>query len=254
MADTTTLDNICYKANFLTGVVARIDFLSPISQLTEEMPSTIASAVREYFPIAEPREMVAQQLQLAKGELTTAEKKRFTEWNFYGKDRKKRLGIAPDWLFVEYSAYTRYEDLRAEFTSVLTPFLQQFRDCPAKRIGLRYVNQLPLPGTSPLKWADYVVPNLLALLDFYQPDELCRAFHLLEFSYDDLRLRFQFGLHNPDYPARIRRSPFVLDLDAFSDSPVDSGAIGEQLDKFHRKIQDLFEASITDALRGRLNA
>jgi uncharacterized protein (TIGR04255 family) len=67
-------------------------------------------------------------------------------------------------------------------------------------------------------------------------------------------LRYRLGMHNPDYPARIRQKVFVLDLDAYTQSAVDLRGVGCLLDDFHATIQRYFELSITDRLRSLMNA
>jgi uncharacterized protein (TIGR04255 family) len=252
VTEPTALDAICYQTNFLTQVVARVDFLSPVSSLQKELPPAIASSARLYFPIAEPREAVAQELQFAP-EVKAGKKTEFTEWNFYSKDRTNRLAISHAALYVSYKAYASYDSLRAEFLSVLEPFLQQFHDVQARRLGLRYVNQVPSLRTGPLDWQGVVDDRMLALISFDQPDRLCRMFHVLEYNHDDFRLRYQFGLHNPDYPALIKQGPFILDLDAFTEVPHHSNEISGYLDRFHLHIQQLFESSIGGILREKLN-
>jgi len=59
---------------------------------------------------------------------------------------------------------------------------------------------------------------------------------------------------NPDFPAPIKQKIFTLDLDASYQSLQEQVEISTNLDKFHDKIQSLFEMSITANLREILNA
>lgn len=90
---------------------------------------------------------------------------------------------------------------------------------------------------------------------FEVPDtQPVRNFHNMEFKYDDFNLRFQFGMHNPDYPAAIRQKIFILDFDAYFQGAFENNQMPAMLDNFHNAIQTLFERSITDNLRERMNA
>ena len=62
-------------------------------------------------------------------------------------------------------------------------------------------------------------------------------------------LKIQYGMNNPDYPALIRSKEFILDYDAFYEGSQDKESIIENLERFHSKIEDMFEKSITDELR-----
>jgi uncharacterized protein (TIGR04255 family) len=58
---------------------------------------------------------------------------------------------------------------------------------------------------------------------------------------------------NPDYPAIIKRPVFVLDLDAYVQMAHDLAESLQYMEEAHTRIQDLFERSITQQLRERMN-
>ncbi len=60
-------------------------------------------------------------------------------------------------------------------------------------------------------------------------------------------------MYNPDYPAPIKKKRFTLDLDAYYQGFHDKDEIQKNLDKYHDKIQELFELSITEKFRNILN-
>ena len=60
-------------------------------------------------------------------------------------------------------------------------------------------------------------------------------------------------MHNPDYPSTIRSKVFILDFDAFSEGLQEFHEIKTKLKNYHEAIQGLFEQSITDQLRGKMN-
>ena len=56
-------------------------------------------------------------------------------------------------------------------------------------------------------------------------------------------------MHNPDYPAQIKKKIFILDMDVYFNGILNKSDILDHFPKFHSSIQDLFEDSITDAYR-----
>jgi uncharacterized protein (TIGR04255 family) len=65
-------------------------------------------------------------------------------------------------------------------------------------------------------------------------------------------MRFQYGMHNPDYPAPIKKKIFILDYDAYCNGILTKNDIFKYLPIFHEEVQKLFENSISDKLRIRM--
>ena len=245
--------DICYRKNFLKNVIARVDFV-PIEGLDAQLSPDVSKGVMKYFPIAEPRKATARELRISPERLSQ-KKSEFMEWRFFGKDRNKTIRFIPPAIIVDYSLYTTFELLMAEFLDILAVFFRVYDTAVCTRVGLRYINNITLADGSPLDWNDYINPKMLSILDIY-PDKqfIARAFHNLELNFGDFNVRYQFGMHNPDYPAPIRKKSFILDLDAYYQGPQDYNEIAPSLNKFHDRIQEIFELSVTDRLREVMNA
>jgi uncharacterized protein (TIGR04255 family) len=247
------LNEISYKKTFLKEVVARIDFASPIQKITKELPQKVFETALKVFPIQEPRKAVATELLMSPRVET--KKIEFTEWNFYGREREKRLTLFNQAVFVAYSQYSKYEVFKKDFMEVVEVFFNEFPEVVPNRIGLRYINTFELPNGDPFAWDEYFNPHLLCTHKFYRDKGIIsRAFNNLELNFQEFNLRFQFGMHNPDYPAPIKKKHFVLDLDAYHLGLQTIQDISPNLDRYHTQIQAIFESSITDKLRGVLNA
>ena len=75
-----------------------------------------------------------------------------------------------------------------------------------------------------------------------------------EYYYDDMHLNFRYGMFNSNYPNPIKEMEFALDFDCYCDEALNGiSNIIEHINTGHEKIQNLFEESITDALRGVMN-
>lgn len=250
-------DSICYKKNFLTEVIIRLDLISPLQGLDKQLPIGIMQKVKPLFPIPEPRKIIAFPLQVSSnGEESkkTKKKEEQMEWLFHGKDKEKTLSITPNSIFIQYRSYKTYEQLRDEFLSIVSFIFEKYENAQGQRLGLRYTNDIILKDGKPLEWSDYLDKNLLCSFQFYQSSRIAsRVFHNIEFNFGDFNLRYQFGMHNPDYPAPIKKKSFVLDFDAYNMGFQDKDDIHKNLDKYHDKIQELFELSMTNKLRDILN-
>jgi uncharacterized protein (TIGR04255 family) len=238
-----------YKKNFLTSVIARIDMVSPHSSLKNEIPKEMSNIALNYFPISEPKSAFAQEFTIERSKFST-NKEDFIEWNFFGENREKRLMVNQNSFFVNYQEYENYQTLYKEFIEFSQNFFLVFPDAQPKRLGLRYINEIDAKGVNPLNWDNEINKKLLCLLRLNYPDSHpIRIFHNYEIKCTDYKLRFQFGIHNPDYPAAIIRRRFILDYDAYYEGLIEPSEIPQYLNKFHSKIQELFEDSITDKLR-----
>ena len=247
-------ETICYKKNYLTKVIVRIDFPAPIPDLKNKISPIFTKSVMEFFPVAEPRKSIRQELKITADELKQ-KRTEFTEWRFKGLKSEKTLTIIPNAIFIDYTSYNNFEQLKEEFLGVLKSFFLSYEDMVGSRLGLRYINNIELENNDPLSWEGYIKNQLLCLFKFYEePECLARIFHNIGLNFDYFNLRYQFGMHNPDFPLTIRKKIFVLDFDAYSQSPHEFENISNHLDDFHYRIQELFEKSITENYRGLLNA
>jgi uncharacterized protein (TIGR04255 family) len=246
-------EDICYKKSFLKEVIVRADFSSPVDTLATTIPPKIGNAALERFPVSEPRKTIAEELQLSAKDIQR-KRQEFTEWNYYGRNREKRLVISPTVAFVTHSLYSTYEVLKQDFLSVLSALFHAFPDLRASRLGLRYINKIELSGADPLQWNEYIDKGLLGLFDrFTDQEHVRRLFNIAEFNFDDLQVKFQFGVPNPDFPAPIIRPLFALDIDAYLQGLQEFSDLSANIDSAHDRIQALFEESITDRLREKMN-
>jgi uncharacterized protein (TIGR04255 family) len=68
-------------------------------------------------------------------------------------------------------------------------------------------------------------------------------------NYGTMILTFKYGMHNPDFPAPIRKKIFVLDYDAYYQGLQEMSDILRNTAEFHDRIEKLFESSISPKLR-----
>jgi len=223
--------------------------------LKEELsPDVVATSIK-YFPVPEPKEIKGIEFLIGH-QLDRLERKETTtkEWNFHGKERDKRLLINQEHMFVEFTVYKSFDDLTTHFIAVVDSLFDTFSELQVRRLGLRYINTLDIPGSNIFRWNAYLNRDLLSIFNVpSDKTKIIRAFHNLELNFGDFTLRFQYGMQNPDYPAPIKRKLFILDYDAYTTGLLTKEDIHQSLPIFHEGIEHLFENSITDKLRAKMN-
>lgn len=247
-------ENRCYQRSFLKEVIIRLDFSAPIAKFGNQLAPRISKAALARFPIVEPKKAIAQELLLSGSSIERREQ-HFTEWNFFGREREKQLQIGQPAIWISYNRYMSFEELKSDFVSVLEAVLAEDKEAAGRRIGLRYINHICPDDAGTFDWSRYIDKGLLGLFDrFRDPGHVTRLFSVAEFKHDNIRLKFQFGAPNPDFPALIKRPLFILDLDGYIDELQEINQISPKIDRIHLHIQELFEESITNDLREAMNA
>jgi uncharacterized protein (TIGR04255 family) len=236
-----------------------MDFLSPVAQIDTALHPKLGETILKYFKIKEPKPAFKQEFlihsKINETPQLKTEKTAFTEWNFFGGNREKQLKITPEFFFITYNKYEKYETLRDEFSEISKIYFENYSDAVPNRLGLRYINQIEIKENNPFDWTKYINQNLLGLISLKYPNsDPTRIFHNYEMLCDNnYKLRFQYGIYNPDYPAVIKQKTFILDYDAYFEGPISSAEVNQYIDTYHNKIQELFEQNITPELRAKMN-
>ena len=247
------MENICYKKNPIKESLVKIDFFNPINQFDIEIPNDIVNKIKVNFPIPEPRELIARGFQISNNGIKQSENKH-KEWNFYNRNKDRRIVITKDSVSVVHSQYENYEVFIKDFRLILDAIGTYDNSMQIKRFGLRYINNLEFANGDPFKWNQYLNKKLLCSFEIPKEKKyIARSFHNLELNYGDFFLRFQYGMHNPDYPAVIKKKIFILDFDAYYSGILERNELEQYFQKFHDAIQDMFEKSITSKYRDFLN-
>lgn len=245
-------ETIKYSKPFLSNVIVRIDYASPIANLGFKLPKDLSRSALKIFPILEPQEVISPGLLLS-AEVRKEEPTALRQWEFYDKYKQKRLSIGIEHMFISYSKYESFEQLKEQFLPIAELLFELYDELQVKRFGLRYINNIIVAEDALTDWTQYLHENLLSIFKIPKPgDTIARAFNDLQLTYDDVNLRFQYGMHNPDFPAPIREKRFVLDFDAYTQGLLEYDDLNTKIDIFHDKIQELFEESIKAALRDKM--
>lgn len=240
-----------YKKNFLDKVILRVDF--------EEVPliniSKFIASVKAQFPKSERKLGYENEVTISfkGGDEPQQIRREITIWKLNNKNDSKRIEIASRWITLEYDSYTDSNELLKDAREVVDTFIEDFEIKVANRVGLRYVNLLKLNELNATDWSKYLNKKLLGMIDFSLENKMKISRTTGQIvQHDETRdLTFNFGLWNSDYPNVVTRKEFVLDYDCYTTLPTSLGGpkVSELVGEFNKKIELLFEASITDGLR-----
>ncbi len=247
-----------YKKNFLNKVIARVDFASPLPGVAEALPSEISEIALKHFPIDEPKKLQRGRIEFKEGGAVSAEKLGTQiEWRYHGKSREKSMCITPDFMWIVHNHYESFKSFKSDILPILNVLFSVYgkdKQIVIKRFGLRYINNIHLDESDPTEWSQYIKSDLLAIFDISdEKDSICRSLQNLELNFGNMNLKFQFGMHNPDYPAPIRSKDFILDYDAYLQGLQDESIIIQNIELFHDKIKTFFESHIKQKLRKVMN-
>lgn len=248
------MKDIRYERHFLTEVIARLDFATPVEALRDNFPNALRQVCLSQFPIEEPNRLMMAQVNLTAKDVSKTESST-TEWTFHDKLRRTTATFSTDSMHIVTRAYTSFEQLSGYFNSLHQAFTTIHPGVTYRRLGLRYVNVIDIGPSDPFDWTSLIAPSLLTPLTFRSPrTDLLRGFTILDYALADFQLRFQYGLHNPDFPAPLRKRNFVLDFDAHREELLTREQVPSLLSDAHDAVQTLFESCITEELRSVMHA
>ena len=242
--------DVCYNKNYITEVVCRLDFASPIIEFKNSMPKEIYGVIKRFYPIAEPQDIIGTELSINPVSGPVINQVTTKQWVFLSRDRKNKCTVESNSVIFSTSAYTVFEDARDAFISILEAIMEHKPDNQGKRLGLRYINTIPLKDHN--GWID---GKFFTAVSAHKDERTTKLVTTLEYAVidKDLNVRLVYGYNNPDYPAILKREDFVIDIDAFSMGIIYHDDLGQLIDDMHNEVQRCFETMITDDFRTALN-
>lgn len=157
---------------------------------------------------------------------------------FQNQVKARVIKVSPQNMALAFSAYSNFEEFKEEVLKRSARFCEIFNVPSLTRIGLRYVNEIPLPTQQPESMTGYVKP----LLEFDRiPLESVQQFAL------------QVAAKLEDHMILVRTAmlagpirTYILDIDAYTETVKPTTEIGALLDRFHDTAQRVFLDHVTN--------
>ena len=167
---------------------------------------------------------------------------------FSNQKEKKRIAIELDNLSFHNNQYKDFKDFKSDVEKVYTNFRDIYKPLEIKRIGLRFINEITIKHGNPFEWNDYINHQLTNQIDnFFEKEYLSRIMTTVTLNKGDYCINFIFGIHNPEFPSKISRKEFIIDIDCYTQEYKDT--VFEFLDLADNECELFFEKSIDEELR-----
>lgn len=241
-----------YKTNFLTKVLFKLDFPEniPIGNLQE-----FTKAIEKNFPTKEEKTETAIFFELAPENDGSRNKiEKITSWIFHSSDKKKRLGVSMRYIYFEYDTYNEFSEVENDIKETLIKFLNGFNVKMVSRIGLRYTNEISFKEPNQMDWTKYINEKLISAIEFVKDKKAARIMGHIVIKEELGDLTFNYGIWNKEYPNEINEKEFVLDIDCHSKLGISTDEIADTAKAYHSYIEKIFESSIEQQLKDKMDA
>jgi uncharacterized protein (TIGR04255 family) len=235
--------------------------------LTPAQRNTIKRRLSSHVPIMRTGQL--QHLTVAQpvGSPAVAPELRTEEFpRYFSRDNTAAVSVQAEAVVVETTRYVRWEQLRALIADVLEMRQEIGGVDGVERVGLRYIDEIRVPGGPEHDWVPWVDPTLLGPAPV--GDELgLAAVHWQGISAFTPGLErtvvLRYGPREGfavDPGGDLKRSPsipgpfFLMDIDSFwtpseGIPEFDVKSLLTTCDELHAPVRELFERLITDRLR-----
>lgn len=242
-----------YKKNFLTNVILRLDF-GDIEALMRDHDLQFSKDVAELYPIVSKNKIDITSFSFSPENDSIQRKSGGWRWGHQNdKDGKKAVYLLPNAIIFEYKEgqYKHFPAFYKDMGYVYEKFQNNYNINEFTRLGLRYVNEIVVPGIDPLNWDGYIKSNLSAAIraGLSSNSKLVRSMHQLHFLKEDIITIFNYGIHNKDYPNPVSRPAIILDYDCYIVGKITNDEVFKKIEELNVFASDLFESSIDDNLR-----
>ncbi|QYJ71175.1 TIGR04255 family protein [Shewanella sp. FJAT-51649] len=245
-----SLEPICYNKNYLVEVVARIDFATPAESLsTPVLPKAVRDIITKRYAIHESNKGVRQGFEISEHGVKS-QNEEYYQWTFSGSEREKSITINKDSITVSLKKYIDWKEFKLDVFEPIKSIVACESTAYIARTGLRFINIFDDVLNTRQDVDTYFSPMIASPISNLDNESNCsRSFLITEYLHNEIKLRMQTGIYNPDYPAKIKKLDFIVDLDAYVDTPHAFNEIDTYLDDLHQKVQMHFESCITENLK-----
>ncbi|MFQ9985843.1 MAG: hypothetical protein ACLRVS_08365, partial [Lachnospiraceae bacterium] len=209
---------ICYRNSFLNQVIIRVDFLQfvPTNMVFCDV---IEKEILKVFPRRGKDQIIRfnsinvvfdhnnHGLPNANGEILEG-----IQREYLTNDAANKLILSNKFIVFEINKYSKYEEHKQWFQSILLAFFQTTR-ISANRTGIRYINMFQQPRVKLQKkfFAAEIAASITKFAETDGKPRMIRSMHMSEYRIDEMNMNFRYGMFNPEYPNSLKKNDFVLD-------------------------------------------
>lgn len=250
------VNQICYKQNFLSKVILRADFGTHPQQLDAEI-AKFSKGIAAVFPHSSSNPLMHLHVEVGGAEGDGVKHTNVgTHWAYTKTPTATaQVVLQPTFMALEYGPgdYDSFNSFVVEFELLLAQLFEVFGEFPLDRVGLRYVNEIRLPGKA-LDWAGMIRENLVSavLTPAVAGGRLLRSMHQVVELHGEDQVLLNYGIFNPDFPAPAVQRFFILDIDCSRSGVIHKAEAIACVTQLNGHAVVAFESSIDDGLRDRM--
>lgn len=244
-----------YKKNFLTNVILRLDF-NNVDALIEDMGQgnfKFSEDIKTAYPIIVPRKYINASVSISQEAMSQSRNEALFITYKNDQEGKKNITLMPNALVFEYkqSQYQNFNSFFYDIGFIFEKFQENYSLPEFNRLGLRYINEIQLPGGDPLNWEGYLNQNLVCAIKagIIKDVRITRSMHQLHLIKEDILIVFNYGLYNKNYPNPVLLPIAVLDYDCYVPTTLVEGDVLNSIKKLNKIAEEMFENSIEQSLR-----
>lgn len=132
------MEEICYRKNFTTEAISKIEFLNLIYVLNKSLHKKFSDDIKVLFPITESR-TITNNIVYIKYDRVKKKTEEITECNIWDKQRNRRITLSKNVLMLVQNEYSAYKDFSNEFLVSLNSIHSIYNNLIIKRFGVRYI-------------------------------------------------------------------------------------------------------------------
>lgn len=240
----------------LIVVVAQVQFPAVASITREEFMGPFQERIRSRYPVLRQEREVGVLVTPQGVAPSTAAT---PVWRFHDKTNDWRVSLAPEFVALDTNAYVSRADFLSRLGEVLHALADVVGPATFDRLGIRYVDRLPLQEPDGLKeLAQLVRPEIcgLATADLGTAN-LLHSLTDAEFAIgDDAVLHARWGvlppkiLLEPLHRESVDVPSWLLDLDMYTTASADfeEQSVLHRVERFSQSIYRFFRWAVTDKL------
>jgi uncharacterized protein (TIGR04255 family) len=234
-------------------IESRILFIlryKPIFSIDNGLDSNFLSLSDSQFN--KPQEVKGIRFNVPTATLTEAKTTAVHQWILLPKDKKFKAMIDADSLEIKSNELISLTSFLTSVSPLITNFRQVYKDIQFTSIALRHIHIITINSGDPRMWNGYINDSILTPIptDFPEYANLAKIITQHVYNKEDFLVVFNYGMPNPEFPAKIARRQFVLDIECRAKDV--SPDMNEQITTFNNYILALFRQCTVGELKKQI--